>query len=144
LATKTTRVFRHQRQQRIDIGAVIGIGRHHRQRRSGARQCHRPKAIADVDDLVPRPGIGLRGDMQQFVAGAHHDARGDAVQRAQRRAQILAVGIGIERRGGGMGARLQRRMAGAQRVLIGRQLDQRLAIGALALAGDIGVDRADP
>jgi hypothetical protein len=95
---KTTRVRSvTQRQQRIDIGAVIGIGRDHRRRAAAPRgDIVDRKAVAHVDHLVARPGIALRGKVEQFVrAGAHHDPRRiDAVQPADRARRALLSGSG--------------------------------------------------
>ena len=116
----------HQGQQRIDIAAVIGIGGD--DGRGPAAPCGDivdREAIADIDHLVAHAGIGLRGEVEQFVgAGAHDDARGiNAMQLAQRLSQRHAIGIGIAGGIGGMGARGEGEGAGAQRVLVGRELD---------------------
>jgi len=63
---------------------------------------------------------------------------------ADRRAQRLAVRIRIALGGCGLCAGGQRRRAAPQWVLVGGELDQRLAVRTGALAGDIGVDRGDP
>ena len=136
-----------QRQQRIDIGAVILIGRDHWQGPAAADDdIVEREAIADIDRLVARPGKGAGGDGEQFArAGAAQDPRGvDAMQRAQSFAQGNAVGVGIERGHHSLFARHQGLGAGAQRVLVGRELDQRAAVIARRFAGDIGVDRGDP
>ena len=141
----------HAGQQRIDIGAIVRVRRHHRHRAAPARgDVIDREAIADIDDLVARPGIGLRRDVQQFVrTGAHDDAiGGNAVQRAQRGAQVLAVGIGIARRFPRAvpraTARRPRRRAGTQRGVVGRKLGPPTPVRPGGLAGNIGVDRLDP
>ena len=88
--------------------------------------------------------------MKQFVrAGAHHDPRGiDAVKRTERATQRMAFWIGIA-------CRIARALAiakasrarlptGAERILVGRELDQHLPIRAGRLAGHIGMDRCNP
>ena len=142
-----TGALAHQRQQAVDVSAIILIGRDDRRRAAAADDdVVEREAIADIDRLVARPGKGAGGDGEQFArAGAAQDAgRVDTVQPSQRFAQGIAVGVGIERRDGSLFARRHGFGAGAKRVLIGRKLDQRPAIGAGRFAGDIGVDRGDP
>ena len=83
----------HAAEQRIDVGAVVRVGRHHQRRAAAPRgDVVDREAIADVDHFVARPGEGLRGEIEQLVgAGAADDPRRiDAVQRAERRAQLGA------------------------------------------------------
>ena len=88
----------HGSQQRIDIGAIILVGRHHRGRAAAPRgNIIDRKAIADIQHLVARPGEGLRRQIEQFVrtGAADNPRRINPMQRAQRLAQGHAIGIGI-------------------------------------------------
>ncbi len=85
-------------EQRVDVGAEVAVGRDHHFGAAAARgDVVDREAVADVDHLVARPGEGLRGEVEQLVrAGAADDPRRvDPVHRADRRAQLGRVRIGI-------------------------------------------------
>ena len=90
----------HGGQQRIDIGAVLLRLRQHRLGPDLVRQQGiEREGIARKQNLVPRSRKGLHRAMQQLARArpAYDPGRIDPVQRADRRAQFLGVGIGIER-----------------------------------------------
>ena len=137
----------HRGQQRIDIRAVIGVGRFHRGR--AAAPCSdvvNREAVAAEQDLVARTGKALRGEIEQFVRArtANDMRRIDAVLSAQRSAQCGGIGIGIGRGGMIHGQRRQRVGAAPQRVLVCRQFDQLAPVGTGRFARDIGMDAFDP
>ena len=75
----------HACQQRIDVGAVIGIGRDHRRRPAAPRRdIVEREAIAHIEHLVARPGKSRCRDGEQFArAGAADDRAPDRCRAAR-------------------------------------------------------------
>ena len=131
----------------VDIGRiVIVLGQHDLGPDLVGEQRVEREGIAGEQHFVARTRKGLHCAVEAFArARAAHDPRRiDAVQRADGFAQLRGVGVRIEVRLVPVGKHLDHPGAAAQRVLVGRQFDQRAAVGSLRLAGHIGMDRFDP
>ena len=134
----------HASQDGVDIGGEILLRRDHRLG-AGAERGDRvdQEAVGGVDRLVAVGKIGARQQIEQIVgAGAAHDARRiEPEDRADRFAQFggrtvrVVFQVLADRAIGGDGAG-----AGAQRRLVGGQLEDFGDAGRRALARDIGGD----
>ncbi|PAV69192.1 hypothetical protein WR25_08594 [Diploscapter pachys] len=141
-------LVRHRGQDRIDIGRIVAIGDDHRRRADAPRRdlIHR-KAVADVDDLVARPGEGAGGQVQHLVRSSAIDQslRLDAVMAGKRAAQVDRGGVGIAlqmpRR---VAIRRPRALGRTERILVRRQLDDLAAVLTGGATGDVGGDAQDP
>ena len=104
------------------------------------------KAVFRGDDLIPRPGIGLRDELQHLVRTdtANQAVGVQAVNRADGPAQGAVVGVGIavqlprRRRKGRL-----RAGRGAIGVLVRGQFQHIVAPGQRALAADVKRDVQD-
>ena len=85
-------------EQGVDVGSQIGLRRGHRRRACRARgERINEKAVPAVQHFVAGAGIGLGQQLQDFIgAGAAHDTRRvEAVEGAERIAQITGAAVGV-------------------------------------------------
>ncbi len=135
----------HGREDRIDVGGVVLLGRCDRLRAGAERgDGIDEKPVGGVDRLVTVAEIGVGDQVQQIVrAGAADDAAGIEPEGAPDRFAQRgggAVGIVLEMLGNrAIGGDCFR--AGAERRLVRRQLEHAGNAGCRALARDIGIDR---
>ena len=141
------RALGHRGEQRVDVGAVVAVGGFDRDRPAAPRgDVVDDKGKAREQHLVAHSGVAQGDKVEQLVrAGPADDPRRvDLVELADRLAQRGAVAVRIAVRSGRLGARGERRRAGPERVLVGRELGEHPPVRARAPAGNIGVDRFDP